>query len=84
MAAEGEFPRGLHANALTTVNEDAGLGTPSHGGTVTAGHEYDMHIERGEEKTEAQTPTPPDTPLPTLAATPTPAPAPAKLSEGSY
>lgn len=97
MAAEGEFPRGLHANALTTVNEDAGPATPSHGGTVTAGicllvfsrvfqadqdvpgHEYDMQIERGEEKAVAQAPTPPDTPSQTLASTPTPAPAPAKL-----
>lgn len=46
---------------------------------VVPGHEYDMDIERGEEKSVAQAPTPPDTPLPTMDAPPTSAPAPAKL-----
>ncbi|KAH7322234.1 hypothetical protein B0J17DRAFT_633446 [Rhizoctonia solani] len=44
MATTDEFPRGLHAQALSTVAEDGGANTPSHGGTVTAGHEYDMAI----------------------------------------
>ncbi|KAJ1304175.1 hypothetical protein OPQ81_008575 [Rhizoctonia solani] len=44
MATTDEFPRGLHAQALSTVAEDGGQNTPSHGGTVTAGHEYDMAI----------------------------------------
>ncbi|CAE6412490.1 unnamed protein product [Rhizoctonia solani] len=44
MATTDEFPRGLHTQALSTVAEDGGAATPSHGGTVTAGHEYDMAI----------------------------------------
>ncbi|CAE6512480.1 unnamed protein product [Rhizoctonia solani] len=44
MATTDEFPRGLHAQALSTVAEDGGAVTPSHGGTVTAGHEYDMAV----------------------------------------
>ncbi|KAJ1304172.1 hypothetical protein OPQ81_008572 [Rhizoctonia solani] len=44
MATTDEFPHGLHAQALSTVAEDGGQNTPSHGGTVTAGYEYDMAI----------------------------------------
>ncbi|KAG9087304.1 serine/threonine-protein kinase KIN2 [Ceratobasidium sp. UAMH 11750] len=84
-ATESEFPRGLHAHGLTPVVEDT-VATPTHGGTVTAGHEYDMAIEPTPEKPVAQSPTPPNTPLPDLGA-PTqapvvdtaPAPSPAKL-----
>ena len=47
--ADDEFPRGLHNQALSTVAED-GQATPSHGGTVTAGHEYEMHIEKPKDK----------------------------------
>ncbi|KAF8703055.1 hypothetical protein RHS03_06301, partial [Rhizoctonia solani] len=36
MATTDEFPRGLHAQALSTVAEDGGATTPSHGGTVNA------------------------------------------------
>ncbi|KAG9083342.1 serine/threonine-protein kinase KIN2 [Ceratobasidium sp. 370] len=84
-AAESEFPRGLHAHGLTTVSEDIPA-TPSHGGTVTAGHEYDMAIQPPAEKPVAQPPTPPDTPLPNLnapaqapAVDTAPAPSPSKL-----
>ncbi|KAG9122939.1 serine/threonine-protein kinase KIN2 [Ceratobasidium sp. 392] len=66
-ATEHEFPRGLHAHGLSTVAEDSPA-TPSHGGTVTAGHEYDMTVHPTQEKPVAQAPTPPDTPLPNLSA----------------
>ncbi|QRW23120.1 kinase-like protein [Rhizoctonia solani] len=49
MATTDEFPRGLHAQALSTVAEDGGATTPSHGGTVNAGHEYDMAISPAQE-----------------------------------
>ncbi|CAE7144925.1 unnamed protein product [Rhizoctonia solani] len=49
MATTDEFPRGLHAQALSTVAEDGGAVTPSHGGTVTAGHEFDMAISPPQE-----------------------------------
>ncbi|KAG8706233.1 serine/threonine-protein kinase KIN2 [Ceratobasidium sp. 395] len=76
-ATESEFPRGLHAHGLSTVAEDSPA-TPSHGGTVTAGHEYDMAIQPTQERPVAQAPTPPDTPLPDLNNnTPAPAQAPA-------
>ncbi|CAE6440343.1 unnamed protein product [Rhizoctonia solani] len=57
MATTDEFPRGLHAQALSTVAEDGGANTPSHGGTVTAGHEYDMAISPATQEAPAS-PTP--------------------------
>ncbi|CUA72721.1 hypothetical protein RSOLAG22IIIB_10256 [Rhizoctonia solani] len=70
MATTDEFPRGLHAQALSTVAEDGGAATPSHGGTVNAGHEYDMAIE-----TSA-----PAAPSPASPASPTARPRPVNVA----
>ncbi|CEL61403.1 hypothetical protein RSOLAG1IB_09995 [Rhizoctonia solani AG-1 IB] len=58
MATTDEFPRGLHTQPLSTVAEDGGQTTPSHGGTVTAGHEYDMAISPAQETAGSLAPAP--------------------------